>query len=218
MRVYKTEFPFNLIEDLGFNIEEVIDKFEDKLDVISKRFLNAKQRLIIDLYYKENLNYADLGKKFDITRERVRQMNARLIRTLKHFEHYFIHGCFIFEEMFEKEKNNYIERKKEEWNIDSAYKFLVEKGVMKPINERNNNMLLSLPINIMDNIEKLNLSTRAYNCLTRAKKNTILDVMNMTTNELLKIRNLGIKAAKEIEEKIHKCGFRLKSEVEEDED
>ena len=42
-------------------------------------------------------------------------------------------------------------------------------------------------------IEKLQLSPRTYNCLKRARIDTVGDVLKRSEKELLKIRNLGGK-------------------------
>ena len=43
-------------------------------------------------------------------------------------------------------------------------------------------------------IEELDLSVRAFNCLKRANVNTVADLINMTPEEMMKVRNLGKKS------------------------
>ena len=49
------------------------------------------------------------------------------------------------------------------------------------------------------NLEDLDLSVRAYNCLKAAKINTLEELVHYNTNELLKFRNFGRKSLVEIE-------------------
>ncbi|AFC24553.1 DNA-directed RNA polymerase subunit alpha [Saprospira grandis] len=49
-------------------------------------------------------------------------------------------------------------------------------------------------------LEDLDLSVRAYNCLKAAKINTLADLVQYETHELLKFRNFGKKSLVEIEE------------------
>ena len=49
-------------------------------------------------------------------------------------------------------------------------------------------------------LEDLDLSVRAYNCLKAAKINTLSDLVQYETHELLKFRNFGKKSLVEIEE------------------
>jgi len=61
-------------------------------------------------------------------------------------------------------------------------------------------------------VEDMDLSARSSNCLTRAGYNTVADIVSLTKEELVSIRNLGLKSAEEIEEKIIALGLKLKEE------
>ncbi|MDX1917665.1 MAG: DNA-directed RNA polymerase subunit alpha [Candidatus Caenarcaniphilales bacterium] len=58
-------------------------------------------------------------------------------------------------------------------------------------------------------IETLNLSVRAYNCLKRANKNNLQDLIEMTTDELMSIKNFGKKSAEEVIQTLNEKGFFL---------
>ncbi len=49
-----------------------------------------------------------------------------------------------------------------------------------------------------DSIEELNLSTRSHNCLAAVGIKTIGQLLEVSDKELLKIKNLGLKALNEI--------------------
>ena len=51
-------------------------------------------------------------------------------------------------------------------------------------------------------IEELDLSVRSYNCLKRAVIKTILELSDRTEEDMMKEKNLGKKAVKEIKEKL----------------
>nr|YP_009504611.1 RNA polymerase alpha subunit [Cyanophora biloba]AWW13788.1 RNA polymerase alpha subunit [Cyanophora biloba] len=53
-------------------------------------------------------------------------------------------------------------------------------------------------------IEELQLSVRAYNCLKRAQIHSIGDLLNVSQEELLEIRNFGQKSAKEVIDALQK--------------
>jgi len=59
-------------------------------------------------------------------------------------------------------------------------------------------------------ISELDLNVRAYNCLQRAKIETMADLVSHTEEELLGIRNLGAKTVELIEEKLVARGLSLK--------
>lgn len=56
-------------------------------------------------------------------------------------------------------------------------------------------------------LEDLDLSVRAYNCLKAAKINTLGDLVQYETHELLKFRNFGKKSLVEIEELLQDKGL-----------
>ena len=63
-------------------------------------------------------------------------------------------------------------------------------------------------------IEELDLSVRSFNCLKRAGINTVEDLTNKTTEDMMKVRNLGRKSLEEVEFKLETLGFGLKREDE----
>ena len=63
-------------------------------------------------------------------------------------------------------------------------------------------------------IEELDRSVRSFNCLKRAGINTVEDLTNKTTEDMMKVRNLGRKSLEEVEYKLESLGFSLKKEDE----
>ena len=58
-------------------------------------------------------------------------------------------------------------------------------------------------------IDELELSVRSYNCLKRAGINTVEDLCNMTSDDMMHVRNLGRKALEEILGKLKELGVGL---------
>ncbi|MGI8859216.1 MAG: DNA-directed RNA polymerase subunit alpha [Rubrobacteraceae bacterium] len=61
-------------------------------------------------------------------------------------------------------------------------------------------------------IEDLELTVRSYNCLKREGVDTIGQLATMTEEELMNIRNLGMKSVDEIRSKLTEYGYQLESE------
>lgn len=59
-------------------------------------------------------------------------------------------------------------------------------------------------------IEDLDLSVRSFNCLKRANINTVRDLVAMTEDELMKVRNLGRKSLEEVKKKLSDSELSLK--------
>ena len=47
-------------------------------------------------------------------------------------------------------------------------------------------------------IDELELSVRSYNCLKRAGINTVEELTNKTSEDMMKVRNLGRKSLEEV--------------------
>ena len=59
------------------------------------------------------------------------------------------------------------------------------------------------------NIDELELSVRSYNCLKRAGINTVEELCNRTSEDMMKIRNLGRKSLEEVLAKLKELGLEL---------
>ncbi|MDE7283974.1 MAG: DNA-directed RNA polymerase subunit alpha [Lachnospiraceae bacterium] len=58
-------------------------------------------------------------------------------------------------------------------------------------------------------IDELELSVRSYNCLKRAGINTVEDLTNRTSEDMMKVRNLGRKSLEEVLSKLKELGLQL---------
>ena len=59
------------------------------------------------------------------------------------------------------------------------------------------------------NIDELELSVRSYNCLKRAGINTVEELCNRTSDDMMKVRNLGSKSLEEVLAKLKELGLEL---------
>ena len=62
------------------------------------------------------------------------------------------------------------------------------------------------------NIEELELSVRSFNCLKRANINTVQELCSKTSDEMMKVRNLGRKSLEEVLAKLKELGLSLRKE------
>ena len=65
-------------------------------------------------------------------------------------------------------------------------------------------------------IEELDLSVRSYNCLKRAGINTVGELTQKTSEEMMRVRNLGRKSLKEVIQKLHEIGLELRHSFDSD--
>ena len=59
------------------------------------------------------------------------------------------------------------------------------------------------------NIDELELSVRSYNCLKRAGINTVEELCSRTSEDMMKVRNLGRKSLEEVLAKLKELGLEL---------
>ena len=60
-------------------------------------------------------------------------------------------------------------------------------------------------------IEDLDLSVRSYNCLKRAGIHTVRQLVEFSENDLMNIRNFGVKSIEEVKDKLETMGLGLKA-------
>lgn len=60
-------------------------------------------------------------------------------------------------------------------------------------------------------IEDLDISVRSYNCLKRAGIHSVRQLVEFSENDLLNIRNFGVKSIEEVKDKLESMGLSLKA-------
>ena len=63
-------------------------------------------------------------------------------------------------------------------------------------------------------IEDMELSVRSFNCLKRAGINTVEDLTRRSKEDMLKVRNLGLKSLEEVIKKLESYGLGLRNDEE----
>jgi len=76
--------------------------------------------------------------------------------------------------------------------------------VMAPVEEHKTDEVLKL------GIDELGLSVRSFNCLKRAGIDTVEQLVNLTSDDMMQVRNLGRKSLDEILDKLKELGQHLK--------
>ena len=152
--------------------------------------LGDRQKIVITLRYRSHMTLEDIAKELHVTRERVRQIEARAIRILRRRES-LNHWLLVpMERLLEAQ------RERDELKLK-----LITLGRTEDLEPEPK--LKSVGIDEMD------LSVRAYNCLRRAGIDTLADLQKMTQEDLMKVRNLGRKGLEEIIAKAKEYGITI---------
>ena len=195
------EWPYNLIEALSFDLESVIEHFEERLENLCKeqRTLTEKEYDMLIKCYKEGLILQEIGDIYNVTRERVRQIISRAIRRLRYRIKYFLCGDYQNPEKLARKEFEEIKQELfEKWTYESAMDFLTKYE-------------LSHPRSVGDqDICELDFTVRTWNCLRRAGITTVDELSKFSVEQLMKIRNLGRKSMKEVINKMNELGYEIK--------
>lgn len=203
------EYPLNLVYTLFGDDETVdIDYIEKNLkEMVLPTLLfdisSDRERRIFLSYWKDKKTLEQIGREENITRERVRQITNRIVRKLRHPARL---AKMRYGEEVKKMQDDITSLKK-----DLAEQLLKYKSIKSKLEQLKEEPELLNHTEIF-HINWLELSVRSHNCLKRAGITTVGELTQKTRSELLKIRNLGCRSLKEIEQVLEQKGLSLKEE------
>ena len=195
---YEAPWPYNLASAIcGEPIDWIMG--EDNIAALEHALsvLNDRERLAVLLYYQHCKSLEDVGREFNVTRERIRQIIMRAVKKMQHPStvralHEGLHMSAKQDEaeahlQYLEEQIDCLERKLAERKA-ALHEACVEKGAVPEANTD-----LSTPV--ID----LGMSVRSTNCLWRAGYDTLEKVITAAEAGKLKgVRNLGRKSLTEI--------------------
>ena len=163
--------------------------------------LPDREKSILVMRFKNGMTLEQCGHKYNVTRDRIRQLQNRALRRLRH------------------------PSKWKSWCYDTmktAYAYGDEASALRLENIRLRDAIKSdapqppqerrMPS--LDDIwiDDLELSVRSFNCLKRAGINRVSDLVGKTYEDMMKIRNLGRKSLEEICCKVKEYGVLFEHE------
>lgn len=200
------DFPLNIIQVLGLDLTSCVNEIEDRLSWLLKNTcFTDREEFIFYKRFKEYLTLDDVGKLMGITRERVRQIEAKMLRKMKRFARYLELGEYADKvKLVKKEYEEYVEKMKPLWTYETALAYIKEY-------ENSHEEIKVLPKTNIE-LEDLDLSVRSWNCLRRCGVRKVEELLQICEEDLMRIRNMGKKSLKEIKDKLAKIGLELPEE------
>ena len=207
------DWPNNLILELGIQYlsDNNVKELESNLEYCINNFLTDREKYVIMKYYKEKETLKNIAKNIqekELTIERIRQIKSKALRKLsvEYRLQIIKYGPGFINELkdkYYKEVNEYETKLKEvKEKRDALEKFLSD-------NDELNNIIKEDCKKACRSILELELSVRSYNCLTRAGYKYIEDLEGITSDDLIKIRNLGRRSYQEIVSKLANEGINV---------
>lgn len=207
----KIPFPLNVMCVLFGN--EDTDRALDTITAagifrIMDEALNDKEKEIIYLRYKEMLPLEGVAEQIGVSRERIRQIEAKAMRKMRHPSFLNKNKVISYPEYISvvREKEN-AENKLEEVlrHVASSIDVLRDTREESILSAADKMIYLE-----KISLESMELSVRSYNALSNYGCRTLRDVLEIKSLEELKaIRNLGSKSAFEIITKVHQLGYKM---------
>jgi len=192
-------YPFNMALRIFGDKETSITIYIPGVDK-ALATLTEREADILKMRYSEKMTLKQIGKIYGIGQERVRQIEAKALRKMRHPSRTVLYKSVSVKE-FRDQKEAYQKLSADYELIRTAF----ENIAAKPASQ-----IVEISEILQTPIEEVNFSTRTYNCLYRAGKNTLGDIVEMTERELMNVRNLGRKSADEVKQVLKEYGLELK--------
>lgn len=169
--------------------------------------LTEREQGVIAYRFVRKFTLEQTAKEYGITRERIRQIEAKALRRLRHPTRISMMSAVPLTELH-AEIHAYSQLQEDYDLLAKAFETLTAKKAEPGVIISMVTMadILNTPL------ENLDLSVRSYNCLKRRGINTIRDITEMSESELIKVRNLGRKSVAEVKAKLTEYGVELRKE------
>lgn len=215
-------YPYNLAVAVGYGFldprkpEEVeearqmaysiyVPAIMESLDALTER-----EQKVIRLRFQSGLTYEQAGKHFNVTRERIRQVEAKAIRKLRHPRHWKHWKKDTMDKVFEVAEDR-DRLRLENMELKSRLTKIMDAMGMK---EEQKQRVMDTKEKAPDvSLDELELSVRSYNCLKRVGVAKLSDFDGWTMERLMKVRNLGRKSMEEVLHKLKEYGVEIKDDT-----
>lgn len=207
--VKKYPYPINLFEAIKdrrdkIELPEEITPDIERGIMLALSHLDERAADMVMLRYKDNLSLVDIGVKYSLTGNRVRQIISRSVRELA--KKPMLQMLQLGHKGYVEFIVNQLAEIKTEVIAHSAYQKGYDEGYAdgydkKEKEEKELSLLLDIPV------QELDLSMRSTKGLKNAGIETVADLLSFTdAREIKGIRNLGVKSLSEIARKLNDLG------------
>ena len=197
-------WPYNLLREIFGSWEAPLADYQMEGLEFALSSLRERHRDVVEQCFKEGRTLSEIGQNFGVSRERVRQIIARAVRTMKHP----VNSSAILYGMENAGKRRELTRMEVVLNEQEKRVSAMEKALRKRKIKAENGLRELTTVGVEEgDISVLHLSTRANNALRRGYREgaTLVSVDTVekliacaSTGKLWAVRNLGVKTIAEI--------------------
>lgn len=208
------DWPENIINDLYleyYSVDHAIGMIPG-LTYCINNYLNDKEKFVVTEYYQKGRKYKDIADDLGISKQGISGIRKNALRKLRfgRTRREIIVLGYDRAEKLKKDcyqaETEYVEKREEMVKRIRAIEHIKDK-----LDEEEKETLEKIK-DYNDSIDSLELSTRPYNCLWRKGIRYVNELLQLTPDEVMHIRNMGRKSYLEIVDALSKRGFRLKEE------
>ena len=194
------DWPDNLLKCVGITPKQYKNYYDDIIPNFDERFeefkniLNQRELVVIKNRFKDYLSLEQIGKVFEVTRERIRQIEAKAIRKIAARKYILVNKKKKMEVIKQDDVDDIREQIRLNLTIEEAIKIVNELNTGLYTKDEKGNYHRT---NFLDTpLQNLNLSARTYNALAKTNSRTVRDVLRKypTQQDMRKIRSLGQKS------------------------
>ena len=202
----KKEYPQNLLSQVFVNglPTEMPDDVALVLEYIIQKTLTEREGRVLDMRYKRYMTMADIGEEYGLRAERIRQIEAKAVRKLRHpsRSRYILMGMegyinYLRDTAVDERLREY---KKEIISLEKKIAELTDTEYEEEKNELENAPLA-----------ELDLSVRTFNILYRAGYSTVKELLDADAEKIVSLPNLGLKNFSDLIDVLSEKGFGWKS-------
>lgn len=201
--IVKEGINFGFLKDEAGQIDlnELYSNFEGRIGfALEKAKIKESEKGILFLHFRENISMKEIAKNYGMTGAGITTIIHKVIKVLAQPKYFLFLQCDPESVKLQASLQERVYERIKELNdrLASGKDILKEEG------------------SILDKrLEDMDLPVRVFNTLMRAHINTVRQVIEMSIEDLMKLRNMGKRSADFIVDWIHGLGFLFKDECQE---
>lgn len=208
------DWPENIINDLHLEYYSVnhAEGMIPGLTYCINNFLNDKEKFVIKEYYQKDRKYKDIAEDLGISKQTISLIRKNALRKLR-FNRTRREIIVLGYDRAEKLRRDcyqaeteYVEKREEMLQRTRSIERIKDK-----LDEEEKETLEKIK-DYHESIDSLELSTRPYNCLWRKGIRYINELLQLTPDDVMSIRNMGRRSYQEIVDKLLQRGLHLNYE------
>lgn len=209
---------------LSLSLYEIPPDINKSMDFVldhAHGLLKEREVTILRLRYEQGMTYAETGKQFNVTRERIRQIEAKAMRKIcgDKISRYLLYGLDYVSKIDELRNHQFESKRKTEMEkLKAHFEELSRQADEKEATDFLNEVTEYVKKNFWDkaigdiSIDAMELSVRTRNCLARGGILTLTQLRQKTVKDLMRIRHMGLKSVEEVVAKAKEYNVDIKKE------